>query len=310
MQLSAFSTVSSRSIPCLHLHIIAVASILLLYQGSASASPKVAASVASAEDLAPPRKVPLANTHNTRDLGGYAVADGRRVKWGMLYRSDSLAELDEADVSILGELGLSRVTDFRSEEERQVAPDRLPRQTPPIVYRTVGVNNPALDVAELHRKFLAGELGSEELIALTDRRAYVSDEILRAKWGQWLRDMATPGALPQMFHCTAGKDRTGYAAALVLLALGVSREDVMRDFLLSNDYLQPRIEGGLAHFAANSEANIDPQLLRQVLGVTPTSLTGAFDAMEARYGSIDAYIEDGLGVDADTRLRLQSLLLE
>ena len=310
MQFSAFSTVSSRSIPWLHLHIIAVASILLLYQGSATASPDVAASVASAEDLAPPRKVPHANTHNTRDLGGYAVADGRRVKWGMLYRSDSLAELDEPDVSILGELGLSRVTDFRSEEERQVAPDRLPRQTPPIVYRTVGVNNPALDVAELHRKFLAGELGSEELIALTDRRAYVSDEILRAKWGQWLRDMATPGALPQMFHCTAGKDRTGYAAALVLLALGVSREDVMRDFLLSNDYLQPRIEGGLAHFAANSEANISPQLLRQVLGVTPTSLTGAVDAMEARYGSMDAYNADGMGVDADTRVRLQTLLLE
>jgi protein-tyrosine phosphatase len=228
----------------------------------------------------------------------------------MLYRSDSLAQLDDSDLAVLGELGLSRVTDFRSEKERQIAPDRLPQQTPPLIYRTVAVNNPALDVAELNKRFLEGELNSEELIALTDRRAYVHDEALRAKWGQWLRDLANPGALPQMFHCTAGKDRTGYAAALALLTLGVSREDVMRDFLLSNEYLQPRIEGGLAHFAANSEANIDPQLLRKVLGVTAASLTGAFEAMEATYGSIDAYIEEGLGVDADTRLRLQSLLLE
>lgn len=294
----------------LQLHRVAFASMFLLYQSLAVANAAVPVSGVSADDISPPRRVPLENTLNTRDLGGYTAADGRRTRWGMLYRSDSLARLNETDMALIGRLGLSTVTDFRSEEERRIAPDRLPRQTPPIIYSTVGVNNPALDVAELNRRFLAGDLTPEELIALTDRRAYVSDPNLRAKWGQWLRDLANPGALPQMFHCTAGKDRTGYAAALLLLTLGVSREDVMRDFLLSNEYLQPRIEGGLARIAASSEAEIDPQLLRQILGVTPASLTGAFDAMEALYGSVDAYIEEGLGVDADTRMRLQNLLLE
>ncbi len=292
-------------------HLIALAALFLLSQCLfASAGAVVPDSPPQADDFSAPRKVALENTLNTRDLGGYSAAGGRHVRWGMLYRSDSLANLSDADRVILAELGLSTVTDFRSDKERQIAPDRLPRQTPPLVYRTVGVNNPALDVAELNRKFLAGELTSEELIALTDRRAYVYDAALREKWGQWLRDLATPGALPQMFHCTAGKDRTGYAAALVLLTLGVSREDVMRDFLLSNEYLQPRIDGGLARFAASYGTEVDPQLLRQVLGVTSESLSGAFDAMEAMYGSVDAYIEEGLGVDEDTRLRLQSLLLE
>ncbi|NCF16700.1 MAG: protein-tyrosine-phosphatase [Haliea sp.] len=256
------------------------------------------------------RKVPLSNTLNTRDLGGYRTDGGRRVRSGMLFRSDSLAHLDDADIAILRALELSVVTDFRSQAERDAAPDRLPRQSPAIDYRTLAINNPAVDVAALRETFYSGQLSTEELIALTDRTAYVEDERLRQNWGRWVSSLAEPGALPQLFHCTAGKDRTGFAAALVLLTLGVSKEDVMRDFLLSNEYLAPKIERYVAEIQSRSTADMDGDLLRQVLGVTPHSLDGAFRAMEANYGSIDNYIEQGLGIDPATRDRLRTLLLE
>lgn len=255
------------------------------------------------------RELLLNTTLNSRDLGGYVGADGRQVKWGVLYRSDSLAHLDDVDQRRLQALGLVRITDFRSESERLEAPDQLPQQSPAIDYRTLAINDPAVDVAALGRRFYAGDLSSEELLALTDRSAYVYDNSLREGWGQWLRSLAEPGALPQLFHCTAGKDRTGFAAAIVLLTLGVSREEVMVDFLLSNEYLARKIEANLKRIQANSASDIDPELLRQVLGVSPSSLEGAFEAMEQEYGSVDGYIEHGLGVDKATREKLQALLL-
>ena len=256
------------------------------------------------------RLVPLAHTSNTRDLGGYTTPGGQRVKRGMLYRSDSLAELDQADLDTLASLELVTVVDFRSESEREQAADRLPQQTPPIDYRVVNVNNPALDVKALGRKVYSGELNEAELEALLDRSSYIDDPQLRESWGGWLRSLAEPGALPQLFHCTAGKDRTGFAAAIVLLSLGVDHDQVMADFLASNDYLAVNIHAGVAKIQQHSVQPLDEQLIAQVLGVSPVSLHSAIAAMEARYGSVQGYIEHGLGVDKAMQQRLRELLLE
>ena len=256
------------------------------------------------------RLLPLNNTSNARELGGYTTADGRTVKRGMLFRADSLAYLDDADLNYLNSLKLSAVTDFRGDSERAEAPDRLPQQTPAINYRTLAINNPALDVAELGRKVYSGQLSEADLMKLTSREAYINDESISRMWGQWVRDLTIPGNLPHLFHCTAGKDRTGFAAAIVLLTLGVDRGQVMEDFLLSNEYLGAKIEAGIDKIQASAEVEIDPQVLRQVLGVTPKSLEGAIQAMEEKYGSVDRYIERGLGIDPATRTKLKALLLE
>lgn len=256
------------------------------------------------------RLLPLSGADNARDMGGYTTTDGRTVRWGVLFRADSLANLSDADVAFLESLELAVVTDFRSESERAVAPDRLPEQSAPIAYRTLAINDPAVDVAELGRKVYAGMLSERELIALTDRRSYVENPEISRVWGQWVAELAEPGNLPHLFHCTAGKDRTGFAAALVLLTLGVSKEQVMEDYLLSNEYLAQRIDEGIRNIQANSESDTDADVLRQVLGVSPASLEGAIKAMEAQYGSIDGFIEQGLGIDPVTRARLQGLLLE
>jgi protein-tyrosine phosphatase len=243
-------------------------------------------------------------------MGGYTTADGRAVRWGQLFRSDSLANLNDTDLAYLGNLQLSAVTDFRGDTERAAAPDRLPQQTPPIAYRTVAINDPAVDVAELGRKVYAGLLSEAELLALTDRQGYVNEPAVSRMWGQWLARLADPDNLPHLFHCTAGKDRTGFAAAIVLLTLGVPRDQVMEDFLLSNEYRRAGIEANIEKIQAHSEHEVDAEVLRQVLGVSPRSLDDAISAMEEKYGSIDGFIEHGLGIDAATRAKLQELLLE
>lgn len=243
-------------------------------------------------------------------MGGYSTSDRRSVKWGMLYRSDSIAKLSSADLATIKNLSLKAVTDFRSDTERTEALARLPYQSPAINYRTLAINNPAVDVAKLGRKFYSGQLTQDELLALIDRRAYVNNETLSNAWGEWIRDLARPANLPHLFHCTAGKDRTGFAAAMLLLTLGVPKETVMQDFMLSNQYLEEKIESNVVKIKASSKTDVDAKVLRQVIGVSPESLTGAFAAMETKYGSIDAYIEQGLGIDRTTREKLRSLLLE
>jgi protein-tyrosine phosphatase len=256
------------------------------------------------------RLLPLAGANNARDMGGYTTADGRAIRWGQLFRSDSLANLNDTDLTYLENLQLSAVTDFRGESERAAAPDRLPQQTPRITYRTVAINDPAVDVAELGRKVYAGLLSEAELLALTDRQGYVNEPAVSRMWGQWLAGLADPDNLPHLFHCTAGKDRTGFAAAIVLLTLGVPRDQVMEDFLLSNEYRRAGIEENIEKIQAHSEHEVDAEVLRQVLGVSPRSLDVAISAMEDKYGSIDGFIEHGLGIDAATRAKLQELLLE
>ena len=259
---------------------------------------------------ADPRLLPLEGSANARDIGGYETVDGRSVRWGVLFRSGSLAELTDADVAYLGTLGLAAVTDFRSESERKGTPDRLPQQEPPIAYRTLSVTDPAIDVAELGRSVYAGELSEAELLSLTDRRAYVENPDMSRKWGTWVASLAKADNLPHLFHCTAGKDRTGFAAALLLLTLGVPQDQVMQDFLLSNEHLSTQIENGIKAIRANSSVDVSPEVLRQVIGVTPQSIDGAIASMIARFGSVDGFVERGLGIDAETRIRLQDLLLE
>ncbi len=258
----------------------------------------------------PQRVLPFTMVENARDLGGYQAADGRTVRWGRLYRSASIADMDQSDLDLMAGLGLATVMDFRSPAERAEAPDRLPAQEPAIEYRSLSLTDPAVDVEALRHRVFSGQLSEAELLALMDRRAYVNDPVLRDAWGGWLRSLAEPGALPQLFHCTAGKDRTGYAAALVLLVLGVSREQVMEDFLLSNELLADRIEAVTTQIEARSDAALDPGLIAQIVGVSAHSLEDAFAEMEAQYGSIDGYLTQGLGIDEKTRQSLQALLLE
>lgn len=253
--------------------------------------------------------LPLNGTENARDLGGYLTKDDQVVRARVLYRADSLATLDDADLAYLKTLNLSSVTDLRSASERIAAPDRLPIQSPPIMYNSLAINDSAVNIPELRKKIFAGSLSTIELLALTNRERYVTDPAIRREWGNWLRSLSQPDNVPHLFHCTAGKDRTGFAAAILLLTLGVSEQQVIDDFLLSNTFLADQIDENLQTIASHSKTTIDEPALRQVLGVSSSSLEGAFAVMRSSYGSIDKFIEQGLGIDQKTREKLKKLLL-
>ena len=250
---------------------------------------------------------------NVRDIGGYRTAYGREVIRGRLFRGDSLRQLTHNDTERLEQLGLCTVIDFRTPGEILLSgPDRLP----------YGVELAQLPVS-------GGDLGSiYELIASGDHdqqrrklgdgraasfmvemnRAFVADGRQREGFGAALRLMCAAEKLPLLYHCTGGKDRTGWMTAIVLTALGVPRELVLRDYLLSNDfhrtgYTKLRldlIKGGIVR---------DPELLRPILEQSATYLGAAFEEADRRYASFDRFLTRGLGVSDALLAELRRALL-
>lgn len=246
-----------------------------------------------------PRSIALDGTTNFRDLGGYAGADGRTVRWRKLFRSDHLAGLSPADLQALQALGVARAVDFRGVQERAsqgyVWPF-LDQQVlgiePTVVQRALAL------VQQGHR------LTADETVGLMQDtyRSFVIDNADRfARLFHLLQDSDQP----LVFHCTAGKDRTGWAAALILLALGVSREAVREDYLLTNQlYRRP------AELAAKAAQSVPQDILDVLWRVQMPFLDSAFALAEQHAGSMDRYLAEVLGVDAAARQRLAQRYLE
>lgn len=243
----------------------------------------------------PTRSLNLTGASNFRDLGGYAGQGGRVVRWRRLFRSDHLAALTPDDVATLSNLGLSRAYDFRGVAERAAVPYELP-----------GVASYSLPiepmVVQRMRELLAAghQLTAQDTVRLMQQtyRAFVHDNAPRFAelFGHLLDSNA-----PLVFHCTAGKDRTGFAAALILLALGVPRPVVMQDYLLTNDlFRMPKATPGLA-----------PQEVLDVLWrVQEDFLDAALHAVEADFGGVQPYLEQALGLGPTEQERLAVLYLQ
>lgn len=243
------------------------------------------------------RRLPLRGAVNFRDLGGYETADGRRLRWGRVYRSDSLAELDDRDVASLQALGLRTVCDLRGEPERAHKPNRA-----------LGA-----DVATHAIGFMPH--GGDELLAATRDGSIGPAEIERrvqdiyrrfvieqsASFARLLALIADTDSIPLVFHCTSGRDRTGFAATMLLSALGVPRTTIEADYALSNDYRRDLTfqVGGI----------VAPDVMAALTQAHPSYLAAAFAAIEANRGSVERYLQEALGVTAALRSRLQSQLL-
>lgn len=241
------------------------------------------------------RSIRLSGASNFRDLGGYRGRDGRTVRWRTLFRSDHLGALTADDEAAVRALTIRRVFDFRGVQERAAFPDKalgmqaysLPVE--PTVFRRV-------------QEMLQADVSitPERMVALMEDtyRAFARDDTAQfsSLFGHLLEHPT-----PLVFHCTAGKDRTGFAAAMIMLALGVPRDQVMEDYLLTNRYYRaPRVVG---------DARV-PQAAREVLwGVRAEFLAAALDAVEADCGSVDTYLESRLGVGAAERDRLAQAYL-
>ncbi len=241
------------------------------------------------------RSIPLSGASNFRDLGGYAGAGGRPVRWRRLFRSDHLAALTPRDAETLQSLGLSRAFDFRGERERSAVP-----------YTLAGVAQHALPieptvVQRLQELVEAGRtVTPEHTVELMQDtyRAFVHDNAARfASLFEHLLDSDAP----LVFHCTAGKDRTGFAAAMILLALGVPRQVVMQDYLLTNQLY--RMPPAVARRAPR-------EVLKVLWRVQQEFLDAALHAVDQDYGGVDQYLARELGVAAPERRRLAELYLQ
>ncbi|HZR83220.1 MAG TPA: tyrosine-protein phosphatase [Candidatus Binatia bacterium] len=259
------------------------------------------------------RRVPLVGAVNFRDLGGYATASGKRVAWGKVFRSDQLDRLTEADQAIFSNLGVKLVCDFRSPTEVGRSPDRLPPDDASEVLH-LPIYDPENDYeAEIRGAITSADFARQEELLGGGRNEQLlidGNRFLVTKatdqYAGCLRRLADPAALPALTHCTAGKDRTGFSSAILLLALGVPESVVMEDYLLSNAYLAERNEQTIASVGPLMR---DPELLRPVLEVRPEYLQASFDAIREIYGDVETYLREGLGLDPATLRRLRENLL-
>jgi len=243
---------------------------------------------------APARHVHLEGASNFRDLGGYSTRDGRTLRWRQIFRSNHLGHLTETDIVAVRRLGVRHAFDFRGKQERAAAICRVAE----ITVHSLPIE-PTV-VAALRARLAISRLDAGDALAIMQEsyRNYVrhSSESFRTLFADLLEDRA-----PLVIHCTAGKDRTGFACALVLHALGVPDQVISEDYLLTNRF-----------YRRDPAAGTDlPEDVREAIGsVDPSYLSAGLDAIRADFGDLDGYFKYGLGIGATERAALQARYLE
>ena len=259
------------------------------------------------------RHVALDGAANVRDIGGYRIVGGPEVVRGRLYRGDSLSQLTSSDVERLDRLGLRTVIDFRTAGEVLLSgDDRLPFA---VEYAHLPVSGGDLGVIheliaggdhDRQRRELGGGRAAEFMVEIN--RGFVADPRQREAFGAALRLLCSPGRLPLLYHCTGGKDRAGWMTAIVLTALGVPRELVLRDYLLSNDFHRTDYQK-LRLDLVKTGIVADPELVRPVLELSATYLGAAFEEADRQYGSFGRFLAYGLEVSEVMLTGLRRALL-
>ncbi|MEV0524633.1 tyrosine-protein phosphatase [Streptomyces sp. NPDC050439] len=261
------------------------------------------------------RQIPLQGAVNVRDLGGYRTYDGERVRHGQVFRADALTKLTDTDVATLAGLRLKKVVDFRVPAEVQYdGPDRLPAGLSPTarpvsdnglfttLMTVIGSRDP------VKQEEMLGN-GRADAFMRDVYRTFVTDGPNRAQFAATLRDIAQGGkASPLLFHCTAGKDRTGWTSYLLLRAVGVPEQTVVRDFLASNTYraaYDAKVREGLKQGGLMQ----NPDLLIPLQEVRTGYLEAALTEVKKEYGSLNGYLRKGLGLDARTMLALRQRMV-
>lgn len=241
--------------------------------GTALADPATAITETTAFD----RSLNLQGVQNARDVGGYRTIDGHSVRTGLVYRTGQLNNATPDDLSELSRRNVAVVDDLRTAIERTIAPDRVPAGATQHWDDVIGQAPPQVAATAL--------IGGDSLY-----RAFITAPGANAAVGSVLRDIIDAKDAAVLFHCTAGKDRTGWTAAVLLTLLGVDRDTVTQDYLLSNQY-------------RNAAPN-DP-----INGVQQSWLDATFDQANKTYGSFDNYVRDGLQLSASDVAALKAKLL-
>lgn len=254
------------------------------------------------------RRLPLDGADNFRDLGGYRTADERFVRWGVLFRSNDLADFTDADLDYLSEVDIRLQCDLRSDLEREKRPNRvLLTPVPEILEYPIpqAGMNPS-EIQEAIRTGTMGELDIRQIMLSTYRSFPIEHHDL---WARIFSRLQDPNSLPFLVHCTAGKDRTGFISALVLLALGVPEQTVYEDYLATNRYRATYNNFVLRWVPLYSLFRTERKELLPLLDARAEYLDASFQEIRNRWGSVDVYLEEALGLTPERREALRANLL-
>ncbi len=231
--------------------------------------------------------IPAEGMYNLRDLGGFAAAGGKKVRQGAVYRSDDLSALTASGLKTLADRNIRTVIDFRGDEEVRHAPNRLPATVTNEIRLAIEPGN------MMHLSEFPAAFGPAEMCELYRNLARKTPVF----YAGFFRLLSTPGNAPLLFHCSAGKDRTGAAAALLLSALGVSQEDIFADYLRS---AEPARKKYRAYIARNSA-------FEAAFTVASSYLEAFFETIDRDFGGVTEFLTRNLGADLG---QLRSLYTE
>ncbi len=258
------------------------------------------------------RHIPLQGARNFRDFGGYPTSSGRRVKRGILFRSDSLHQLTAEDFRKISDLGIASICDLRRDSERLHAPTTWDNPTTSI-YHLPLISN---DVEKaLKRAAVAGEKLNEDKARQMMREVYtylITNEHALLHYRQLFAMVAEPANLPVLLHCSGGKDRTGVACGLILWLLGVSREDIVDDYLHSQQLYGDTVDVGSAAaqiFDHDEVGDWQYNALRLIFGVQRDYIETVFAVLDESNATPENFLTETVGADADLLARLETALL-
>ena len=259
--------------------------------------------------------VSLHTLNNTRDLGGMVTADGRTIRKGKLFRSGQLYYADVPDRQKLEKL-LSLVVDFRTERERNEKPDpafeKVKNISMPVLDSlTPGITREEQSDNAVMRKF-PGDPDNALKYMCGTYAGFVEKQTVAGLYGQFIRLLLKGQEKGILWHCTAGKDRAGFAAVIVEEILGVSRDVILAEHMATNMYLEEEVKELYA--AVHQRMGVsDPAAdaaLEVLFTVREEYLAVAYARAEELYGSFDMYIEKGLGITREEQSRLKDMYLE
>jgi protein-tyrosine phosphatase len=255
----------------------------------------------------------LASVPNFREIGGYTGADGRKVRHGRVYRSQLIQKLTDEDLAKLRAINIRYICDLRGEPERKKAPNAWVEEPMPLLRHL----NIGMDV-RAGTDVLLGMVTAEPTVNGIRKMMMFTYSMLpgsfERKLGPVLDDMLSGRDFPMLIHCTAGKDRTGFMTAVILLTLGVPLEEVHYDYALTEKYSDmDRMMAASADYlkwVVGDSVPITDEMLRLLCGTSRDYLNAALGVIETEYGSVQGYLERTAGFDAAKRQKLRGLLLE
>jgi protein-tyrosine phosphatase len=258
----------------------------------------------------PTRYVHLEGGCNFRDVGGHATADGRTVRWGQVYRAGVLHYFTPADAERLSRIGVRAICDLRRADEREREPTRWPTPDATTLTWEDGVNAPAVTGRLSPRQLDAEGMRTAMLNMYRDLPRWMAPRV------RGLFDCVATRRLPVVVHCSAGKDRTGFAVAMLHAALGVGADSFMQDYLYTNEvgnfeeFIQRRRGAALGVSDDRHPLFRMPADIRRVLFAADAAyLRAALEQIDNEFGGLESYLREGVGLSAGLRRCMQDALL-